>query len=245
MAENVLKLKKQAVELGMPRNDALKATRLTLEKFIAESSKSKPKVEKSAKKKTKVAAEKPVAKSKKKTAKPKAEKVSKSASSKKKSPAVKSTKVQGKAKRTSKVSDDEAGRNVISSLDWNAESDFWNPREGGATERMFKVLKKAKGNIDKAFEAIVGEMFDFVGKKKRNGEKRTKAEAEAMLRYRLNRTKYEFATRTGQHESATNRIEYGSGNGKTAKPKAKVEKPKVKAAATKTKKTSKKTKTKK
>lgn len=227
MAENVLALKKQALKLGMTRDDAIKASRKQLEDFIASAGKSKSKkdktekVEKSSKKKT---AKKKAGSKKTKTEKPKVEKAKKTGSK---------SKAKKSADKPKPKTDDEAGRNQISTLDWQIESEDWNPRSGGATERMFKALKKAKGSVDKAFDALVDDLYDFVGKKKQTGEKRTKAEAEAMLRYRLNRTKYEFATKTGQHESATNRIEYGSGSKAKSKPKPKAEKPKAKAGSKK------------
>jgi hypothetical protein len=203
MAENILKLKKRALAAGMPKSDAMKADRAELEAFLTgDGETEKPRKKAVAKKKGKS--------STKKVSSVKKSSTKKSAGSKK-APATKSVKSTGKAKRPS--SNATGGRANIdkSSIDWSAESDEWNPREGGPVSKLFKALKSSKGNIDKAFDKLADDMYEFVGKKKRDGSKRTKAEAEAMLRYRLNRTLYEFAKRTGQHESATDHVEYGTG----------------------------------
>lgn len=207
MAENVLKLKKRAVELGMSVKDAQKADRSTLEDFIASATKKSKKKDKSTTAKKKTKTETPV---KKKTTKKAAAKKS----STKKATASKSS------KRKPKV-DDDTGRAAIGEIDWSVESDDWNPRAGGPTERMFKALKRFKGNVDKAFDHLKDDLYDFVGKNKRNGERRTKDEALSVFKYRLNRTKYEYATRTGQHVQATNRVEYGTGEAAQASKKSK------------------------
>lgn len=224
MAVNVLKLKKRAVELGMSKDDAKKATRPELESFIATASvEDKPEAKKSVKKKlTKKAQARKSSKSSENTKSKKSS--SKKSTTKKsgtKSAPAESRKNSGKAKRpaSQKSGSNDTGRAAIEGLDWTATSDEWNPKVGGPVERLFKALKKAKGDIDKAFDATVGDLYDFVGKKKRDGSKRTKGEAEAMLRYRLNRTKFEFARRTGQHKSATNRAEYGTGDYATTRKK--------------------------
>ena len=133
----------------------------------------------------------------------------------KKAPAAKSTK--GKAKRPS--ANGNSGRNLIASVDFN-QTDGWSPRAGPAPDRIIKALKKSKGNRDKAFDLLVGDVWDFVGKVTRNGEKRTKQEAHAVLMYRISRTLFDFAVQTGQHEISTNRIKYGTGpNAQKNKPK--------------------------
>ena len=138
-----------------------------------------------------------------------------------KSPAAKST--RGKAKRASTTpkarSNGKSGRNLIDTVDYD-RTKGWNPRKGSAPDRIMKALKKARGNREKAFEALRADVWDFVGKVKRNGEKRTKGEAEDMLRYRISRTLFDFVTQTGQHKTSKNRIEYGTGeNAKANKPK--------------------------
>lgn len=212
MAENVLKLKKRAVSLGMSKDEAREAGRKVLEAFIADAENGGGE-----KKAAKKAVKKAVAK--KKVAGKKSSENKKAST--KKAPAEKSGKGSGKAKRPRAKSNDGIGRASIGEIDWKVESDEWNPRKGSPVEGLFRALKKAKGNIDKAFDAIHDDMYEYVGRKKRDGTKRTKAEAEAMLRYRLNRTKYEYATRTGQHEQATERAEYGTGQYATTRAKNK------------------------
>jgi hypothetical protein len=233
MAENVLKLKKRALALGMGKPEVMKADRKQLEAFIS-SAESKPTKKKSSEPKA----------AKKKSGAKKSKSVKKSSGDEKAPAAKKSTKKAGKAKRPSsekakpskttkatktkttktkpkkatKASD--SGRAAIGQIDWSIEHKNWNPRKGSAVSRLFKALKKTKGNVNKAFDLLEADVWDFVGKKMRDGTKRPLKSgdnnAHEMLRYRLNRTKFDFATRTGQHTSATNRVDYGSG--KYAKP---------------------------
>lgn len=139
---------------------------------------------------------------------------SKSASSKK-APAAKSAK-SGKAKRPSaakastKGTDGPSGRHLLNGVDFS-NTDGWNPREGSPPDRIVKALKRFKGNRSKVFDHLSGDVWDFVGKKKADGSKRGKADAEAMLRYRISRTAFDFAVRTGQHEPSDNRVTYGTG----------------------------------
>lgn len=200
MAESIIKLKKQAREAGMPANEARAAGREKLVAFLKDASKPK-------------ASKKAVAKKKHKANKARAaEKAAPTKKATKKAAAKKSsTKKTTKATTTKKRSDSDTGRAAIGKINWTKESDNWNPKPGGPVERLFKALKKKNGDVDKAFELLKDDVYDFVGRKKRNGDKRSKAEAHAMLKYRLNRTKFEFATRTGQHSVATNRVEYGTG----------------------------------
>lgn len=220
MAENVLKLKKQAVSLGMDRDAAKRANRKQLEDFISNAKDGKSSGGKKLAKK-KHAPETPAKKTgaKKKTAaKPERKKTAEKPS--RKAPAAKkSAKKAGEAKRPSNADNNGVGRISLGSIDWNATSDEWNPKPGGPVERLFKALKKRRGDVDKAFDDLKGDVWDFVGKKLRNGEKRSKESAHAMLRYRLNRTKFEFAVRTGQHQSATDRVEYGTGTYATTRRK--------------------------
>jgi hypothetical protein len=221
MAESILKLKKRAVVAGMFKSDAMKADRETLNDFIE--GVSKPVAKKKATVAKKKASTKTETSRKKSTRKP----------ARKTAAASKTKKAASKPKRAAakKASENgDSGRlNIESGIDWTAESDDWNPRVGGPVEKLFKALKKSKGNIDKAYDLISDDPYAFVGKKMRNGTKRTKAQVEAMLRYRLNRTKWEFATRTGQHESADakNRAVYGTGQYATVR---KVKPPRKNAA---------------
>jgi hypothetical protein len=197
VAENILKLKKRALEAGMPKADAMKADRKQLDEFLADGGKKATK---------KVVAKKKATPAKKSTKKAPARK----ATAEKKPSTKKQTRKPAKRENTS----DGLGRLNIEELDWTAESDEWQPRKGGPVERLFKALKRSKGNVDKAYDMLASDVYDFVGKTKRDGTKRNKQEAQAMLRYRLNRTKFEFAIRTGQHESASseNRAAYGTGD---------------------------------
>lgn len=235
MAENVLKLKKQAVTLGMSKDDAKKASRPVLEAFIAGASKSDESDDGPAK----VTKKKNVAK--KKTSENTESKKKTTTKKKPGRPAgTKKTTTKPKAKSKAKPKNDEngdSGRLSIGTLDWGAESDEWNPRKGSAVEVLFKALKSSKGNVEKAFDKVVGNIGDFVGAKKRDGTKRSKAEREKMLRYRLNRTKFDFAVKTGQHEVATNRSTYGEGAYATTHKKKKTRatserKPNRKASST-------------
>jgi hypothetical protein len=146
----------------------------------------------------------------------------------KRAPAAKST--RGKAKRPAAVKADQDGRNLIESVNFNA-TDGWNARSGSAPDRIIKALKKSRGNRESAYKLLIGDVWDFVGKVKRNGDKRTKQEAQAMLRYRIARTLWDFVIKTGQHDKATNRITYGTGPNASAKTKRKVTKAQTKPKA--------------
>ena len=126
----------------------------------------------------------------------------------------------------------DAGRHEIGSINFN-KTTGWNPREGSITSDIFDALKACKGDRDKAYTYLLKKypISEWVPVKKPNGVRRTKAEQEAMLRYRINRTLWDFAIQTGQHDKSENRIEYGSGNGKAkAAPARRTAKPKPKAA---------------
>jgi hypothetical protein len=222
MAESLMKLKRQAMELGMNQSKARTAERAQLERYIEKHSDgdaSKPK------KKAAVAS----AVKKKKA----------SAESGTSAPAKKKSEKSGKAKRQTaaprrKKKDDTVGRAQIGKVNYaDYDEDDWKPRDGSPVERIFKSLKKHKDNVDKVFEDLKSDVWDFVGKTMRDGTKRDKASALEMLKYRINRTRFEFAVRTGQHEPATNRVPYGTGDyakaskkAKRASKPAKAEKPK-------------------
>jgi len=223
VAENVLKMKKRAVELGMSKADAKKASRKELEAFLRDAENGG-----GSKSAGKSVVKKAVAKKKGTAAKKSARKQTERKQTARKA----SGTSRPKAAKASSNGNGDLGRAgiAVSELDWNAESDDWNPRAGGPVERLFKALKKARGNVDKAFDALSGDVWDFVGRKKRDGSKRSKPEAENMLRYRLNRTLWEFATRTGQHERAENRVEYGHGSYATVRKASKRGRPKASAS---------------
>ena len=202
MAADILKLKKEAVAKGMPKDQARSANRAVLTAFLA-----KP-VRKAAPAK-KATASAPVKKApvRKTTAATKAP--ARKPAAKKPVPA-KAPATRKTAKRPATPSNGDAGRNRIDTLDYTV-TDGWNPRAGSAVERIFRALKKYRGNVDKTFDALVGEISDFVGAKKQDGTKRTKQDRENMLRYRISRTKFDFAIKTMQHEIATERVPYGTG----------------------------------
>lgn len=232
MAVDVLKLKRQAVAAGMDKDEARKATRAALEAFLADGGKKAP-AKKSgtvAKKKTTgtgTPARKPAAKKapvRKPAAKPAAKK-----SAPTKAPARKPATKAGAAKRPV-TNSDAVGRHQIETLDFSA-TDGWNPRSGSAVDVIFRALKKVRGNTEKAFDILLPNIADFVGPKKQDGTKRTKADRENMLRYRINRTKFDFAVKTGQHEVATERVEYGTGAYATTRAKSAPRKAPARAAS--------------
>jgi hypothetical protein len=112
--------------------------------------------------------------------------------------------------RKASVTDENSGRNTLDGVDFGF-TDGWNARDGSAPDRIIKALKRFKGNRGKVYDYLEGDVWDFVGKKKANGEKRTKAEALEMLAYRISRTAWDFAVRTGQHNPAQERVQYGTG----------------------------------
>jgi len=125
----------------------------------------------------------------------------------------------------------DAGRFLLdkSSIDYT-ETDGWNPRPGSAPDRIVKALRKFRGNREKVFDFLAPDVWDFVGKVKQNGDRRTKAEALDMLRYRIARTDWEFSTRTGQHQKSENRAPYASSGNSTPTRKAPAKKAPAKAA---------------
>jgi hypothetical protein len=112
-------------------------------------------------------------------------------------------------------------RHELGTIDFD-KTKGWNPRTGSAPDKIIKALKKARGNREKAFDALVGDIWFYMKKKKQNGQTRTKAESHEMLKYRIARTLWDFARQTKQHKVATGRAEYGSGNGTATKRKAPV-----------------------
>ena len=210
MASDLIKLKKEAIKLGMDKSTARGANRSTLQNFIDGAGKAPAKKKGST---TTTAAKMKASTS--------------STTRKKAAPAAKKSASTGKAKRAAvkpkakarRNSSNDGGRNMIGSLDFTVE-DGWNPRANSPVAVIFKAIKKTKGNVDKAFDILAPNVRDFVSTKKADGTKRTKDEMHKMLRYRINRTIWQFAMQTGQHEASTNRVEYGTGDyaSKTRKP---------------------------
>ena len=225
MAENVLVLKKKAVAAGMDKKAAMKASRSQLEEFLSGASKPK------------AGATKKKAVAKKKGATKKAAPAKKGAAKKNSKASKPAAKKNTKTPKRAKASDGD-GRHMIDSLDFS-ETEGWNPRDGSPVSVIFKALKKNRGNVDKTTDQLLPNAKDFIGMKNADGTKKDKAKVRNDLRYRVNRTKWEFATRTGQNEKSENRIEYGSGayaqrNKKASRPKAsKKATPKAKAGAKK------------
>jgi hypothetical protein len=138
----------------------------------------------------------------------------------------KSTPVAAKKTATRKVrstSNGDAGRNILGKLKFS-NRDGWNPREGSATDEIFKALVKTKGDRHAAYDLLKGKVSSIIPKKKRGGGTRDKAEQLEMLMYRIHRTLFDFAVQTGQHKKSENRVEYGTGgtgrNGSRSKPAA-------------------------
>lgn len=204
MAENVLKLKKKAVSLGMDKDEAKKAARKVLEAFIESVGKGA----------TKKAAKKTAAK--KTSAKKTAKRNSKPASKPKATKTTKATKPKASSRKASSNGD---GRHIIGSLDFS-KTDGWNPREGSPVAVIFKALKKAKGNVEKATDALMPDVASLLTSVKgQDGKRLGKEQLRNRLKYRVNRTKWEFATRTGQHKQSANRVQYGTGEYAQAKRK--------------------------
>lgn len=191
MAESLIALKKRAVKAGMDKAEARKAGRDSLVKYLksADSKPAKKSGGKVAKKKTATAA-------KKKTAEKSAPKKS-------------GGRKAGRSKKQSQNGD--AGRVEIGKINWRMKSDDWNPRPDSGTGIIFAALKKHKGDLDAAFKELKGKMAKLVPAKTRQGRKRSKEEQRDDLKYRINRTKWDFAMRTGQHSAGTNRSKYGTG----------------------------------
>jgi hypothetical protein len=114
--------------------------------------------------------------------------------------------------RTSKASTNDVGRHLLNSVDYKLVHEGWNPRPGSPPDRIVKALAKFKGNRKKVYDFLLPNIDEFVKPKRQStGAKLTKSEKQAMLVYRISRTAWEFATRTGQHEQSKNRPKYGTG----------------------------------
>jgi hypothetical protein len=128
------------------------------------------------------------------------------------------------AKTAKRPASGDGGRNMIEGVDYN-QTEGWNPRPGSPVDLIFRALKKARGNIDKTVDALTPDIRTFVRLRKENGEKRSKADQVAFLRWRVQRTKFDFVTKTGQHAPSANRVKYGEGGSGTGAFKRKSDKP--------------------
>lgn len=113
-------------------------------------------------------------------------------------------------KRKATASTANGGRNLLDGVNFS-QTDGWNAREGSIPDQIVSLLRKFRGNRTKVFDTMVKSIGDFIPARKRDGSKRTKEERTEMLMYRINRTAWEFAKATGQHEPSGNRVEYGTG----------------------------------
>jgi hypothetical protein len=204
MAISIIQLRRQAIEAGMPREEARREKdRVVLLEIIAagyaDNGTKKPAAVKKAVKKAVVAKKKQPAK--------KATPVKRGPGRPKGSTTKKATPT-----RSSRNSNGNAGRATIGKVDYTVEDDAWKPREGSPVETIWKALKRSRDNVERAFEILLPSINELVHKHKNDGTLRSKAEREATLKYRINRTRFEYAVRTGQHKSSTNRVEYGTGD---------------------------------
>jgi hypothetical protein len=211
MATALQKLRQKAKELGVSSSAIRSANRDELEQLVADAG--KPAKKKLAKKATaKKPARKPVRKAA--ASKPtRSAKKSAPAKSRKSGTAKRQTAQKSKASSTSKY-EAKGGRNTLDGVDFS-DTEGWNPRPGSAPDRIVKALRKFRGNRAKVFDFLVDDIGDFVPTKRSDGSAWEKGDGpnsrKGMLRYRISRTAWQFAVQTGQHESSTNRVEYGTG----------------------------------
>lgn len=110
-------------------------------------------------------------------------------------------------KRSNSKSNGQGRIPLPSRARWNEP---FNTREGSVAEEIFLALKSNKGDAEATFNSLKGRALKLAGTG-RGGVKRSKEEALAWLRYRINRIKFDYLTKTGQHEPGTDRIAYGTG----------------------------------
>lgn len=121
-----------------------------------------------------------------------------------------------KSTTTRSSSNGNAGRNVIdnSKIDWTAESNV------GASEpraTIMKWLRKFKGDVEKVYNKLEGDVATLYKANKRTGEKYTQAKRKELLRWHISRVKFDFVMDSGQHEKSTNRT---NASGSTARKSA-------------------------
>jgi hypothetical protein len=123
---------------------------------------------------------------------------------------------------------DDSGRLTIGKLDYvDYDASLWNPRKGSTVELIWRALKRHRDNIDKVYHALEPDMWKYISRSKPDGKRRTQPEGEALLRYKINQTRWRFGIQTGQHEKSENRVEYGTGEYATVKKKKPARKPRA------------------
>jgi hypothetical protein len=244
MATLIAELRKQAKELGIAPSvirDAKSSSEL--KEIIASESGGSKKKNSGKKSGVQVVAKK---KSGKKSKTKTADKKTAKSKSTKAAPAPTATKTKKTAK-SKKAGNKKAqaggngGKHTLGDVDYS-ENDDWNPREGSGPDRIVRLLRKFKGNRTKVREYIVskGLLWEFVEKKNSAGVKRSKDQAENYLSYRISKTAWDFAVKTGQHKASNKRAEYGTAGtsnndrerfGMAQRAKVKKSTPKAKKAA--------------
>lgn len=249
-------LRKQVLALGFPKPFILKQSPTELQDLIDQTNgaSAKPRKKSATKAAVRKAASAPKkrgrpvgSKNKTKNVAQVTHAISKSASAKSK-PAAKST--QGKAKRSTAVSTQKKGKSdllvtrnytkkeveptdgryTLDAIDYTV-AEGWNPRVDSVPYLIQKALRRFRGNRQKVFEFLYDQgLWEFVGRNKQDGKRRTEAEGIAMLKYRIARTDWDFAMKTGQHEKSENRIEYGTGENATVRAKKPTPKKRTTAA---------------
>jgi len=118
------------------------------------------------------------------------------------------------AKAKSPQVNGDPGRNMLENIDWS-KTEGWNPRPDSAVDIMFEALQHYKGDRQQALDYILETYpgkelieYKFVGPAKRDGTKRTAKEQRDYLSYRIARTAWDFAIKTGQHTKSENRKPY-------------------------------------
>jgi len=111
-------------------------------------------------------------------------------------------------KVTKTNSNGDAGRFTLDGINWK-ETEGWNPRPGSPPDLIIKAVRKVanrNGEVDRerVFELLKSHARSW------GRVKKSKADAETNLRYRISRVMWHFAIQTGQHQTSENRAEYGT-----------------------------------
>jgi hypothetical protein len=124
-----------------------------------------------------------------------------------------------KAKRptqTARSDNGDPGANKIGKLRYTGYNKAdWNPRPDSGTGVLFALLKEFNDDVEAVAEEVLDdpELFDLIAPKRtRLGDTRTKDKRIETVYFRINRLRFDFGMKTGQHEKATNRSN-SNGNG--------------------------------